>query len=216
MIDFAPSEEQIAIVDAVRAFLNKRLPLDEVRRRDRDKIPPYDLLPDMAELGLFRLAVPAEHGGLAQPWPTVALVQDELGKYAYFAASIFNRVVGFGVQSLLTYGSPAQRRDVLPALLDGRALLALALTEPEAGSDAAAVRTCAGKVEGGWRLTGRKTWISEADGASHLITLARARDREGDDLGLTAFLVPRESKGVAMTPAEARQQCDAELRHRLR
>lgn len=199
MIDFAPSQEQTAIVKAVSAFIDKRLPPDEVRRRDRDRIPPYDLLPEMAELGLFRLPAPTEHGGLAQPWTTVALVQDELGRRAYFAASIFNRVVGFGVQSLLTYGSPVQRRDILPALLEGRALLALALTEPEAGSDAAAVRTRARRIDGGWLLAGRKTWISDAGGASHLITLARARDRDGGDLGLTAFLVPRDSEGLSMT-----------------
>jgi alkylation response protein AidB-like acyl-CoA dehydrogenase len=108
-------------------------------------------------------------------------------------------VVGFGVQSLLAYGSETQRRDLLPALLDGRALLALALTEPEAGSDAASVRMRARRVEGGWQLTGRKTWISDADGASHLITLARACDAQGGDLGLTVFLVPRGSARLAMT-----------------
>ena len=71
----------------------------------------------MAELGLFRLPVPLEHGGLAEPWTTVALVQEELGRRAYFVASIFNRVIGFGVQSLLGYGSESQRRDLLPRLL---------------------------------------------------------------------------------------------------
>ncbi len=199
MIDFAPTDEQRAIVAAVGAFFDRRLPPDEIRRRDRDKIPPYDLLPEMAELGLFRLPAPAEHGGLAEPWTTVALVQEELGRRAYFVASIFNRVVGFGVQSLLAYGSQRQRRELTPKLLAGRALLALALTEPEAGSDAAAARTRARKVEGGWRLTGRKTWISDADGASHLITLARARGADGADLGLTVFLVPRDSAGLTMT-----------------
>jgi alkylation response protein AidB-like acyl-CoA dehydrogenase len=199
MIDFAPTDEQNAMVAAVGAFLDRRLPAEEVRRRDRERTPPYDLLPEMAGLGLFRLPAPADYGGLAQPWTTVALVQEELGRRAYFAASIFNRVVGFGVQSLLAYGSQAQRRDLLPALLDGRALLALALTEPEAGSDAASARMRARKVEGGWRLTGRKTWISDADGASHLITLARAQDPRGGDLGLTVFLVPRHSAGLAMT-----------------
>jgi alkylation response protein AidB-like acyl-CoA dehydrogenase len=199
VIDFAPTDEQRAIVAAVGAFFDKRLPPDEIRRRDREKIPPYDLLPEMAELGLFRLPAPAEHGGLAEPWTTVALVQEELGRRAYFVASIFNRVVGFGVQSLLAYGSERQRRELTPKLLAGRALLALALTEPEAGSDAAAARTRAHKVEGGWRLTGRKTWISDADGASHLITLARARGADGSDLGLTVFLVPRDSAGLTMT-----------------
>ena len=199
MIDFAPTDEQNEIVAAAAKFCERRLPPQEVRRRDAGKIPPYDLLQEMAALGLFRLAGPAEYGGLAEPWTTIALVQEELGRRAYFVASIFNRVVGFGVQSLLVYGSSAQRRELMPKLLDGGALLALALTEPEAGSDAAAARTRASKVDGGWRLNGRKSWISDADGASHLITLARARGHDGADLGLTLFLVPHESVGLTMT-----------------
>jgi alkylation response protein AidB-like acyl-CoA dehydrogenase len=163
-------------------------------------MPPYDLLPEMAALGLFRLGVPIEHGGLGEPWTSVALIQERLGYGAYMAASIFNRVLGFGVQSLLVYGSEAQRRAILPQLLDGRALIVLALTEPEAGTDAAAVRTRAERTPNGWRLFGRKTWISDAAGATHLITLARTRDEGGADRSLTTFLVPRAAAGLSMTP----------------
>jgi alkylation response protein AidB-like acyl-CoA dehydrogenase len=115
------------------------------------------------------------------------------------AASIFNRVIGFGVQSLLVYGTEAQRRSLLPLLLEGRALIVLALSEPEAGSDAAAVRTRAERVPGGWRLFGRKTWISDADGATHLITLARTPNDGGSDGDLTTFLVPRSAANLSMT-----------------
>ena len=199
VIDFAPTDEQNEIVAAATKFCERRLPPQEVRRRDAEGVPPYDLLPEMGALGLFHLAAPVEHGGLGEPWTTIALVQEELGRRADCAASIFNRIVGFGVQSLLVYGSAAQRRELLPKLLDGSALFALALTESEAGSDAAAARTRATKTNDGWRLNGRKTWISDADGASHLLTLARARGPDGADLGLTLFLVPRDSAGVAMT-----------------
>ncbi len=78
-------------------------------------------------------------------------------------------------------------------------MLALALTEPEAGSDAAAVRMRARKANGGWLLAGRKTWISDADGASHLITLARAKDSNGSDLGHAVFLVPRQTERLTMS-----------------
>jgi alkylation response protein AidB-like acyl-CoA dehydrogenase len=200
VIDFAPTEEQNAIVDAAAKFCARRLPPEEVRRRDTPEIPPYDLLAEMGALGLFRLAAPAAYDGLRHPWTTIALVQEELGRRAYCAASIFNRIVGFGVQSQLTYGSEAQRRKFLPKLFDGSALFSLALTEAEAGSDAAAVRMRATKVDGGWRLHGRKTWISDANGASHLLTLARARGPDGADLGLTLFLVERGAEGLSMTP----------------
>ena len=199
MIDFALTDEQQQMLRAVSAFLDRRLPPEEVRRRDREHEPPYDLLPDMAALGLFRLAVPVEYGGLAQPWTSVALIQELLGRRAYMAASIFNRVVGFGVQSLLAFGGEEQRRKILPALMDGRALLALALTEAEAGSDAAAIRTRAERLDGGWRLNGRKAWISDARGASHLIVVARTKPEGGPDGAITIFLVPRESPGITMT-----------------
>jgi alkylation response protein AidB-like acyl-CoA dehydrogenase len=199
-IDFSPTSEQSQMIETVARFLANRLPPDEVRRRDREHVPPYDLLPEMAALGLFRLGVPVEHGGLGEPWTSVALVQERLGYGAYMAASLFNRVIGFGVQSLLVYGTAAQRRALLPLLLDGRALIVLALTEPEAGSDAAAVRMRAERIGGGWRLFGRKTWISDAAGATHLITLARTRGDGGSEEALTTFLVPRAAANLSMTP----------------
>jgi alkylation response protein AidB-like acyl-CoA dehydrogenase len=199
VIDFSLSDDQARMLDTLGAFLRKRLPADEVRRRDRDHIPPYDLLPEMGSLGLFRLAAPAEHGGLDEPWTSVALAQEALGRHAYMAASIFNRVVAFGVQSLITYGTARQQRELLPGLLDGRALFALALSEAEAGSDAAAIRTLAEKVEGGWRINGRKIWISDAQAATHLITVARTRPHPEKDGGITVFMVPRGSVGISMT-----------------
>jgi len=85
----------------------------------------------------------------------------------------------------------------LPRLLAGEALIALALSEPEAGSDARAVRTRARRSGQGWVISGRKTWISDAGQASHLLTLCRSA--EGEKPELTAFLVPRRSAGIAMT-----------------
>lgn len=161
-MDFAITDEQNRILDTVDRFISRRLPPEEVRRRDAGHIPPYDLLEEMGELGLFALGFPPEYGGLGADWRSVCLVQERLGFHAYMAASIYNRVVGFGGMSLLTYGSPAQKKEFLPQILTGKMLIALALTEPEAGSDAAAIRTRAARVEGGWRVVGRKTWISDA------------------------------------------------------
>ncbi len=192
-MDFAVTPEQQQILDSVDRFARLRLPPGEVRRRDAAHLPPYDLLPEMGAMGLFALPVPVRQGGLGADWVTVALTQERLGWHAYMAASIFNRVVGFGIMSLLTYANSEQIAALLPRLLAGEALVALALTEPEAGSDAAAVRTRAERTPGGWRIHGRKIWISDANGASHLLTVARAEE------GITLFLVPRQAAGIAMT-----------------
>lgn len=195
----ATTGEQARILASVDSFLARNLPPAEIRRRDAAHAPPYDLLPEMGHAGFFALAVPEAEGGLGADWPTVALVQARLGEHAYMVASIFNRVVGFGLMSLLTYGSADQRRQVLPALMAGQALCALALTEPEAGSDAAAIRTRAVRVAGGWRIDGRKTWISDAGAARWLILAARTGP-EPRGRGISLFLVPTATAGIAMTP----------------
>jgi alkylation response protein AidB-like acyl-CoA dehydrogenase len=199
-MDFAVSDEQSRILDTVDRFISRKLPPEEVRRRDANHVPPYDLLEEMGQLGLFALGFPAEYGGLGADWQSVCLVQERLGRHAYMAASIYNRVVGFGGMSLLTYGSPAQKDELLPQILAGKLLMALALTEPEAGSDASAIRTRAAPVEGGWRVTGRKTWISDAGGARYLLTPVRTEGGSTGARGISILMIPPDAPGVSMTP----------------
>ena len=198
-LDFQIGDEQRGFLDTVDRFMARHLPPEEIRRRDRDHVPPYDLLPAMGAAGLLALPVPADHGGLGRDWRDVALVQLRLGELGYMAASIFNRVIGFGAMSLLAYGSAAQQAALLPRLARGEALIALALTEPEAGSDAAALRTRAEPSGDGWRITGRKTWISDAAGADLLLVAARSRPDSVGAEGISMFLVPPRAPGIAMT-----------------
>jgi alkylation response protein AidB-like acyl-CoA dehydrogenase len=199
-MDFAWTEDQRQIVDAVGRWLDKRLPPEEIRRRDEAHEPPYDLLPEMGALGWFGLAFPQEYGGLGLDWRTVALVQYRLGRHAYMVASIYNRIVGFGAMSLLVYGSEVQRSTLLPDALAGRLLIALALTEPEAGSDAAALRTRGVGTTGGWRVSGRKTWISDARGAQLLLTPVRTEAGSTGTAGISMLLIPSDAPGITMTP----------------
>lgn len=195
---FAPDDEA-RILDTVDRFLARRLPAAELRRRDEAEIPPYDLLAEMGELGLFALAAPSGEGGLGAPWTLVAQVQERLGRGAYMAASIYNRMVGFGIASILRNGSGAQRRALLPGLIAGEFFCSLALTEPGAGTDAGAITTRAVRSGDGWRITGRKTWISDAGGARYLLTPARTEPGSTGSRGITLFLVPGDAPGIAMT-----------------
>jgi len=198
-MDALLTEEQRRIVDSVDRFAARHLPPDEVRRRDAAHVPPYDLLPLMGEAGFFGLAVPAEHGGTGLGWTEVALVQERLGRHGYMAASIFNRVVGFGVMSVLTYGSARQKRALLPGLLAGEFFMALALTEPGAGSDAGAIRTRARREGSGFVISGSKIWISDAQGARYLLTAARTGPESSGAEGITLFLVPSDAPGVSLS-----------------
>ena len=199
-IDFSMTAEQEAMLEAVDRFLAQRLPPAEVQRRDAGHIPPYDLLPWLADLGVLGLVAPTEWGGLGQDWLSLSLVQERLAMHAYFAGSIVNRVVGFGLMTMLAHGSQAQRARWIPPLVQGKGLIALALTESQAGSDVGAVRTRAVQVDGGWRLNGRKVWISDADGAMALLVAARTDPARRGSRGLSVFIVPRESSGIVMTP----------------
>lgn len=201
-MDFAVSSEQQAMLDMIEQFVDRHLPIDAQRRRDADRDPPYDLLRTLADTGLMRLPFPKEVGGLGGDWVTVSLVQEALGQRAWMLGSLFNRAIGFGGMSLMRFGNREQKAALLPELMAGRLLVALALTEEDAGSDAAAVKTRAEHADGIWRLTGRKVWISDAERADFLVAVARTEEGSLRSDGLTLFLVPRDTPGVACYPIE--------------
>ena len=199
-MDFAISAEQQSMLDAVDRFLAQRLPPEEVRRRDAAHQPPYDLLPELGAMGVLGMVAPPQWGGLGLDWVSLALVQERLAQHAYFVGSIVNRVVGFGLMTMLRNGSAAQQQLWIPPLVQGTGLMALALTEGHAGSDAGAVETRAIPDVAGWRLRGRKIWISDADQAMALLVVARTDPDRRGSRGLSMFIVPRASEGLSMTP----------------
>jgi alkylation response protein AidB-like acyl-CoA dehydrogenase len=188
--------EHQAILDAVDAFFRDLDPAD-LLRRDEQHIPPYDFIPKLADLGLIAATLPEAVGGLALPWSVFCRVQETIAYYAQPVGSILNRLISFGALPILLFGTEAQKAMLLPPLLEGKALTALALSEPGAGSDARALTTRARQVDGGWRIAGRKTWISDADFATHLMTPCRLADEEKKVF--VTLLVPRHADGVSMT-----------------
>ena len=199
-MDFGTDDERAAILDTVDRLVARHLPLDEQRRRDAAHAPPYELLPVLGEAGLLRLPFAVDIGGLGGDWRTVAAVQERFGERAWMLGSLFNRAVGFGGIGLVTYGSEAQRAALMPRLMRGELLFALALTEEQAGSDAAAVTTRAERSADGWRLTGRKVWISDAEAADFMVVVARSDPQAQRARGLSLFLVPKGTAGVSFTP----------------
>jgi alkylation response protein AidB-like acyl-CoA dehydrogenase len=161
----------------------------EVVKRDEAHTPPYDYMKPLADLGLTRAWVPQEHGGFGKVQAVIAARSQPM-------AAMLNRIIAFGVMPIVTFGTPAQQERLLPPLLDGEMLVALALTEPGAGSDGRALVTRATPVEGGWRVSGRKTWISDAGHADYLLTPCRLA---GEGKNFVTLLVPRHADGVSMT-----------------
>jgi alkylation response protein AidB-like acyl-CoA dehydrogenase len=201
-MDFSLTEEQRLLLDSVDRFMEQHLPSSEVRRRDAAAEPPYFLLPLMGDMGLLGLATPAEVGGGGSDWQTLALVQERLGYHATMAALLLNRVACFGIQTLLSSGSASQRERYLPTLLSGEGSFALALTEAGAGIDAGAVITRAHPESDGWRVNGRKIWISGAEAATRMVVACRTGEQKSGSGGISLLMIPPDAEGVSMTPLE--------------
>lgn len=199
MIDFSLTDEQRQILDSVDRMMRRHCPPERVRALDETGECPLDLLPQFGDLGLLAIPFPERYGGLDGDWITVSLVQERLGYHAAVAASLYSITVDFGGMSLLAYGSQAQCDRLLPPLIRGEMQFSLALSEPSAGTDAASLVTRAERTVAGWRINGRKTWISAADTASYLVTPCRTERGSVGKAGISVLLVPPDAPGVYMT-----------------
>lgn len=147
----------------------------------------------VAALGFYPYLVPAQFGGALPTVQALSLcvLREELAFRNAAADSLF-AVQGLGSHPLLLAGSPEQQRALLPKVAAGEVLFAFALTEPEAGSDVAALSTKAVRTATGWRLDGHKRFISNAGVATHYTVFARTGE---GPRGLSAFLVPATTPG---------------------
>jgi alkylation response protein AidB-like acyl-CoA dehydrogenase len=198
-MNFDLTDEQRQILDTVDRLMKRHYPPEEIRRRDAAHADCKDMLATFAEAGLLALPFPEKYGGLAADRLTVVLVQERLAQHGGIAAIMYGQIADFGGRSLLSYGSEEQRAALLPRAVKGELSFSFALTEPGAGSDAAAAITSATKTSKGWVINGRKIWISMAGTADYLITMCRTTRGSKGKEGLSTFLVPRQSAGINMT-----------------
>jgi alkylation response protein AidB-like acyl-CoA dehydrogenase len=167
---------------------------------ERDELN-RDLARALGTEGLFPLLVPAAHGGrLEGPFRsmTLCLVREALARTCPPAEELF-AIQGLGSYPILLAGTEAQKAALLPGLARGEQVPAFALTEPEAGSDAAALRTRAERDGDGWRLTGVKRFISNAPAADLYVVFATTAPERGSK-GISAFVVPRDAPGLSGAP----------------
>jgi acyl-CoA dehydrogenase len=185
------------LIDTVRRFVTERLRPLEAQVAESDEVPD-DVVAEMRELGLFGLSIPEEFGGLGLSMEEECLVAVELGRTSPAFRSAFGTNVGIGSQGLVMYGSPEQKAQWLPGIASGETVTSFALTEPEAGSDSAAVRTRARLDGDAYVLDGQKIFITNADKAALFTVMARTDPDKAGAAGVSAFLVPRELAGVSV------------------
>ncbi len=191
-----PTEEQRLIQRTTREFAERRL-APGAAARDRDGRFPIEELRELGQLGLLGVNVPEDLGGGAAGVIAYSLALQELARVdasVAVAVSVTNMVA----ELIAAVGTPAQRAAYVPGLVSGAAVAgAFALSEPQAGSDPAAMRTIATKVDGGWRLSGAKQWITSGDRAGVLVVWAMT-DLAAGHKGITAFLVRGGAPGLTV------------------
>ena len=188
------------ILASVRRFVTERLvPSEELVART-DAIPP-EIVEEMKAMGLFGLSIPEEYGGAGLTAEEEALVAIELGQTSPAFRSIFGTNNGIGSQGILIDGTDEQRREYLPRLATGELIGSFALTEPDAGSDAAAVSMSAVRDGDDFVLTGTKRFITNAPEADLFTVMARTGPDTGA-AGISAFLVPAGTPGLTVGEPE--------------
>ncbi|MFJ8825446.1 acyl-CoA dehydrogenase family protein [Streptomyces sp. NPDC102467] len=157
---------------------------------------PEHVLRALARHGLFGVSIPRRLGGLEWNMTQQVALTMEFTRASCVYRSRFSTVIGLCSQAILDHGTDAQREGLLPKMAAGEHITAFALTEPEAGSDAASLTTTARRVDDGWRIDGSKRYITNAHWADELVVFARTGEASEGAAGVTAFLVPRGAEGV--------------------
>lgn len=188
------------VLDSIRKFFEAEV---DSARIDREGAIPDSVLEGMKELGLFGTNIPQEYGGIGLSSRAYARVMQEIASLDASLAVTLGAHQSIGLKGILLYGTEDQKRRYLPKLATGELVAAFALTEPGAGSDAAAIQTRAEELPSGdYRLSGSKIWITNGGFADIFTVFARTSPpEEGHKPKITAFLVER-GMGVESGPNE--------------
>ena len=190
-----------ALLDSVSRFVRERLVPAEQEVSETDRIPDA-IIDEMKRLGLFGLTIPESYGGLELTMEEEALVMVEMGKTSPAFRSVFGTTVGIGSQGILMDGTPAQKAEYLPRMASGELIASFALTEPDAGSDAASLRTMAIRDSDAlgdhYIVNGTKRYITNAPQAGIFTLMARTNPADKGAGGVSAFIVDARSPGISL------------------
>ena len=200
---FRFSDEQEMLRQTVRAFAARELKPEYLRELDASgRAPHWELLPKMAALGFTALPVPPEYGGIGGSVIDATVLLEELGRTSLSLASMLNFAIGFGCETVKRYGTEAQKRELLPQVVRGEMCFAFSLTEPDAGSDAAAIRTRAVADGDSFVIDGAKIFTTGAAESRCLIVATRTDPAAAKHKGISLFAVDPNSPGITCRKIE--------------
>ena len=194
-MNFDLSEEHELLRRTVREFAEQRIaPVAE--ELDREHRFPYEIVAELAELGLMGIPIPEEYGGGGGDTLSYALAIEELTRIDSSVAITVAAHTSLGTMPIFLFGNEAQKREWLPELASGKKLAAFGLTEPDAGSDAGATRTTAESGDGKWVVNGSKIFITNAgtDISACVTITAKTGDEE-----ISNLIVPNGTEGYEIS-----------------
>jgi alkylation response protein AidB-like acyl-CoA dehydrogenase len=201
-VDFALSDEQQDFVDAIRNFCDRECGTRDQRERLTDGYAEhhnFEIYKKMADLGWLGVTIPEEYGGSGGGMLDACLFMEETARgMAPIGAYATTLIV---VGATMRFGSEEQKHEILGGIAGGAAE-AIAMTEPEAGSDVGALSCAATAVDGGWVINGQKVFCSNAHVSDHILVVCRTTRGESKHEGMTMIWVPKGAEGMEVVPIE--------------
>ncbi|HEY5947286.1 MAG TPA: acyl-CoA dehydrogenase family protein, partial [Kofleriaceae bacterium] len=200
-MNFTPTEDQLAVLKMAREFAQNEV-LPKAAEIDREHRHPVELVKRMGELGFLGIAVAEQYGGAGFDQVSYALAMEEISRACASTGVIMSVNNSLVCDPISRFGTDAQKQEWLTPLASGKLLGCFALSEPEAGSDAAAQKTVAEKQsDGTWLINGTKNWITNGPVAD-VCVLFTMNDKALGHKGITAFILPMKTKGVRTGPPD--------------
>ncbi|WP_170449987.1 acyl-CoA dehydrogenase [Ruegeria arenilitoris] len=187
------TEDERLIADSARAYAQEKLQPRVTQAFQNEETDP-EIFREMGEMGLLGTTIPEEYGGIGAGYVTYGLVAREVERVDSGYRSMMSVQSSLVMYPIYAYGSEDQRRKYLPKLASGEWIGCFGLTEPDAGSDPAGMKTRAEKIDGGYRLTGSKMWISNAPIADVFVVWAKSDAHDGKIRG---FVLEKGAKGLS-------------------
>jgi len=200
MLDFTFTDEQEMLRDSVRKFMQKEISLDFAHEIDEKEEFPDELWQKMASLGWTGLPFPEAYGGYGGSVVDQALIINELSRGLFVSGFVYLLTTCFGGNTLNVFGTDEQKKEYLTGISEGKYRWALALTEPDGGTDIlGATKTTALKDGASYVANGQKVYISGADKASYFTLFAKTdKSAEKHTRGFSLFIVDAKSPGVTV------------------
>jgi alkylation response protein AidB-like acyl-CoA dehydrogenase len=201
-VDFALSDEQEDFIAAIRRFCERECGTPEQRAKLTDGYSEhhnFEIYRKMAELGWLGITIPEDYGGSGGTMLDASLFMEETSRGLAPIGGYATTLIVAGAAG--RFGTDEQKQEILGGIAGG-AVEAIAMTEPESGSDVGSLTTSAERVNGGYVINGQKVFISNAHIADHVLIVCRTTKAESKHEGLTMIWVPREVEGMEIVPIE--------------